>query len=150
MSIAITDGHSVADELMKLLIVLQQRSREVVPAELAQGVVDGCERELRIQTHQCGSQVALEHHVPRMSPAKCAIRPKRLLVPGVDALPSELGFEVLGNRGLNQPVFAVDVCVGHSTSSGDGPGLLGQLEQPLMPGLDRLDRPLRLITYLFG
>jgi hypothetical protein len=31
---------------------------------------------------------------------------------------------MLGERGLDEPVFAVDVGVGHSAMSGDGPGLL--------------------------
>ena len=46
--VAIGDGHSVADELVKFLIVLEQRSGEVGLGEGGDGLLHSLVRELRV------------------------------------------------------------------------------------------------------
>ena len=49
--------------------------------------------------------------------AQRAVRAEGFLVPGIDALPAQRLFQMLGEGRLNQPVFAVDVGVGHAFSA---------------------------------
>ena len=99
---------------MEFLIVLDQRAGEVVTGERADRVADDLGRQSGIEFDQCGAQVALEHGFAGVGAAQRAVRAEGFLIPGVDAVPTQHLFQMFGEGGLDQPVFAVDVGVGHT------------------------------------
>jgi hypothetical protein len=93
--------------------VLEQRAREIMARDFLHRLGDGGWRQQRIQPRQRRSQVAREHHLARVRAPQRAIRSERLLVPRIDTLPTQLIAQMPGERLLDEPVFAVDVGVGH-------------------------------------
>ena len=87
--ILVTHRHAVADEFVKLLIVLEQRPREIVPRHLLHRLGDGGGRQLRIQPHQRRAQFPRQHHLARVRAAQRAIRPEGFLVPRIDTFPTQ-------------------------------------------------------------
>jgi len=67
-------------------------------------------RQLRVESLHCHPQIAYQHHIPFGGAPQRALRPERLIVLCVDALPSKHLFEMLGEGFLDQAVFAVDIC----------------------------------------
>ena len=114
---AIADRHTVPHQLVERLVVLQQRAREIVVGQFRNGLIDGTGWQLRVEPGQRRSQVAHQHHIARADAPESAIQAKGFLIPCMDAVPVEHFLQVLGNRGLYQAVFAVDVGVGHQLLS---------------------------------
>ena len=108
-SIAPLDRHAAADEAVELPVVLKQRAGEVDARQLLDGLLARRCRQVRVEPLQRRPQVAHQHHIPLGRAPQRALRPERLLVVGVDALPAEHLLQMLGEGLLDQPVFAVDV-----------------------------------------
>jgi hypothetical protein len=106
--IAIGDRYAIADQAIEVLIVLQHRAAEVVDRERPHCVIDRSRRQVRVESLKRGSQIAGQHRLGRILAPERAGRPKGLVVEGIDALPAERLFEVLGKGRLHQPVLAVD------------------------------------------
>ena len=109
--------HPAADEAVELAVVLDERAGEIDARQLLDGLLPGRLRDVRVQPRERGAQVANQHDVPLRRATERAVRPEGLRLVGVDALPAEHLFEMLGEGLLDQPVFAVDVAEGHALSA---------------------------------
>ena len=107
--VAIADGNAVADQAIKVSIVLEQRAGEIVLGKLGDGVVYGRGGKMGVEAPEGFSKVAGEHNLAGVGAAQRSGETKGFLVPGVDVFPAEPLFEVFRERGLNQTVFAVNV-----------------------------------------
>ena len=105
--------HAIAHQLVKGLVVLQERARKIVVRQLRHRVFDGGWRQLRVEPGQRLAQVAHQHRLALTAAPQRAGGAKALLVKGIDAVPAQLTLQVLGKRSLHQAVFTVDVGVGH-------------------------------------
>src|ERR1019366_2155669 len=106
--IAPTDGNAFADQAIKVAIVLEQGSGEIVLGKLGNGIFDGIRGQLRVEAKEGAAKVAGKDHFAGVSAAQGSGEAEGLLVPRVDALPAEVLFEVPGEGGLHQAVFAID------------------------------------------
>ncbi len=114
LRIAIAHRHTVADQPVKSLIVLEQGARIIMVRQLGHRLVYRRRRQRRVELYQCGPQIEYQHHLALAGTAQRAVGTEGLLVPGIDALPAQHLFQVIGKGCLNQAVFAVDVGVGHA------------------------------------
>src|SRR6516165_118799 len=143
LRITVAHRHAVADEFVEYLIVLEQREGEVMPREFAHCLSNGRRRQLRIEPHQRHAQVARQDHLARIGPAHGAVRSEGFVVPGIDAFPSEPLLQMLCKRRLHEPVFAVDVRVGHASA------LFHALISPLIRRGSRRSRAARAFSICF-
>ena len=111
---AITHRHPVADQLVKRLVVLQQRTGKIVVRQLADRLFNGARWQKWVEFGQRRPQVTYQHHVTFTGTAQRTGGTEGFLVPGVNAVPTENFFQMLRKGGLYQTVFAVDVGVGHA------------------------------------
>ena len=106
--IAVAHRHAAAQQSVEVAVVLYQRAADIEHRHRAHCLVDGHRRKLRVQPHQRGAQVALQHGLLRVVAAQRARRAEGLGVPSVDALPAERLLKMVGERLLDQTVFAVE------------------------------------------
>ena len=106
--IAPTDGNAVVDQAIKVAVVLEQGSGEIVLGKLGNGIFDGIRGQLRVEAKEGAAKVAGKDHFAGASAAQGSGEAEGFLVPCVDALPAEVLFEVPGEGGLHQTVFAID------------------------------------------
>ena len=109
--------HATADEAVELAVVLDERAGEIDARQLLDGLLAGRFRDVRVQPRERRAQVAHQHDVPLGRATERAVRPEGLRVVGVDTLPAEHLFQMLGEGLLDQPVLAVDVGEGHDLSA---------------------------------
>ncbi len=103
------DRHAVADEIVRLTVVLDQRAGEVHPRELLDGLIAGGVGQVGIEPQNGGAEVADEDDIPLAGAAQRAVGAEGLLVVGEDAVPAEDIMKMVGERRLDQPIFIVDV-----------------------------------------
>jgi hypothetical protein len=80
-------------------------------------LVDRLLRQSRVEPFQRRPQIAHQHHLAFAGAPQrtriCTSGAEAFLVPGIDAVPAQHLFQMLGKGRLNQTVFAVDVGVSH-------------------------------------
>ena len=113
LGVAVAHRHAVADQIVEGLIVLEQGARIVMMGELDHRFVDRHLRQSRIEPFQRRPQIAHQHDFALAGPSQRTVRTEAFLIPGVDAVPTQHLFQMLGKGRLNQTVFAVDVGVSH-------------------------------------
>jgi hypothetical protein len=87
---------------------LEKGAGEIVLRKLRDGVLDRFRGQIRIEAVKGSAQVAGQDDFARVGAAQGSGEAEGFLVPGVDALPAEFLFQVPGESGLHQTVFAVD------------------------------------------
>ena len=112
--ITVIHWHAVADVFVELLVVLEQRPGEIALGQPRDGLFKGRRRQLWVEPPQRVPKVPLEHGLAGVRAPERAVRPERLLVPRIDTFPTQLVAQMLRKRLLDEPVFAVDVGVGHA------------------------------------
>ena len=123
LGVSVFHGHAGAEHAIEIAVVLQHaieiavvlhhRAADVVRGEVPYYVVNGRGRQVGVEPLHRPAQVPGQHRFPGVGATEGAVRPEGLLVPGVDAVPAEHPFKMLGERRLHQPVFAVDRRYGH-------------------------------------
>ena len=103
------DRDAIADEVVELAVVLDERPGEVHPRELLDGPLAGGFGQVGIEPMHGGAEVAGEDDIPLAGAAQRANGAEGLLVVREDALPAEDIMKVVGERLLDEPVFIVDV-----------------------------------------
>ena len=106
--VPVRDLHAVAQQIIFLLVGLQRGLCRAHLDDGADGVVDRFARQARIERIERLAKIAREEHLFLAGPAQRPVRPEGLGVVGVDRLPSEPRFEVLGRGLLDEGVFAVE------------------------------------------
>ena len=108
-SIAPFDRDAVADEVVVLAVVLDERAGEVHPGQFLHGLFAGGFGELRVEALQGGAEVADENDFALAGATEGAGWAEGLFIVGVDAFPAEDTMQVVRKGLLDQAVFAVDV-----------------------------------------
>jgi hypothetical protein len=101
--------HTVANEAVKLPIVLDQRTREVDPGDLLNRLFAGHLRKVWIEHCERRTKVAHQHYFAVRRSAKGALRSKGLGLVSVDAFPAEPVAQMVRERLLDKTILAVDV-----------------------------------------
>lgn len=101
--------HPTADEAVKLPVVLEERASKVDPRELLDRLLPRRLRNARVKPGQRRAQIPHQHSLAFGRAAQGSVRPERLRVVGVDALPADRLLQMLGEGLLDQPVLAVNV-----------------------------------------
>ena len=92
---------------MKLLVVLEQRAREIVSRHSCRRFPDRRCRQLRIQSRDCRAQISQPHDLARVGAAQRAFRPECLVVKRIHALPAKDIMQMIGERLLDEPVASL-------------------------------------------
>lgn len=106
--IAIANGNAVADQAIKVAVVLEERAGEIVLCKLGDGIFDGIRGQMRVKAKEGVAEIAGEDYLARVGAAQRPGEAEAFLVNGIDGFLAELGFQVPGEGGLHQTVFAVD------------------------------------------
>ena len=77
-------------------------------SKLGDGIFDGLRGQMAVDAEEGVAEVAGEDHFAGIGAAQGSGEAEGFLVPGVDAIPAELLFEVSGEGGLDEAVFGVD------------------------------------------
>ena len=94
---------------MRLAVLLHERACEIDSCQFLQRLFPRRLRQFRIESGQRRAQVAYQHHIAFARSTERAVRPERLFVKRIDALPAENTVQMIGKSFLHQPIFAVDV-----------------------------------------
>jgi hypothetical protein len=89
--------------------VLDQGARAVDPRERGERLLARGLRHPRVEPRQGRAQIAREHDLALAHTAERSLRAEQLVVPSVDVLPAKSVAEVICERLLHEPVFAVDI-----------------------------------------